>query len=107
MRLVWLLASHDGDFAVVKRVPDAESPIVPRAHRSNYNSTKVCFGYFRFCSEADPDNKKASLDVDSNCYRGVGHRMGMMWILLASGKEIPDARRHLTAFGQLLQARRI
>src|SRR5437762_10992652 len=38
-----------------------------------------------------------SFNVDSNCYRGVRHRMGVMRVLLAFGKEIPHAGRHLAA----------
>ena len=74
-------------------------PEMRHTARSNENSTKTCFVYFRFCSGAGRDKKKASLDVDSDCYRGVGHRMGVMRILLAFWKEIPHAGRHSAAFG--------
>src|SRR5436189_4105758 len=40
-----------------------------------------------------------SLDVDSNCYRGGGHRMSVMRILLPFCKKIPCAGRHSAAFG--------
>src|SRR6266513_1558293 len=41
----------------------------------------------------------ASLDVNSNCYRGAGHCMGVMRIWLSLWKEIPHPGRHLAAFG--------
>jgi hypothetical protein len=41
VELAWRLVRFQRNLAVVQRVPDANSPIAPRAHRANYDETKV------------------------------------------------------------------
>ncbi len=39
------------------------------------------------------------LDLDSNCDRGIGHRMCVMRVQLPLWKEIPHTRGHSAQFG--------